>query len=211
MSLIAIDVVTGVILPILAVLALVAINGVFVAAEFALVGSRRSRIEALADDGNRGARWLLKVFDRPDRQGQVHRRRPARDHARLDRPRYVRRAGNRSLAVRPVRIMGPVGERGAHRRLPGGAQHHHVPPRRVRRDDPEGTRVGHSRADEPEGQPAHAHLQHPVPAGGGVPQLDRTHVDAPAPHPRTRQDAVALQLRGAGDRDGRIGRGWCAA
>ena len=53
------------ILPIVVVLALVAVNGVFVAAEFALVGSRRSRIEALADDGNRGARWLLKIFDRP--------------------------------------------------------------------------------------------------------------------------------------------------
>ncbi len=57
--------VTDVVLPIAAVLALVAINGVFVAAEFALVGSRRSRIDALANDGNRGARWLLGVFDRP--------------------------------------------------------------------------------------------------------------------------------------------------
>ncbi len=61
----AADLVTGVILPIVAVIALVVINGVFVAAEFALVGSRRSRIEALAGDGNRGARWLLRVFDRP--------------------------------------------------------------------------------------------------------------------------------------------------
>lgn len=61
----AASVVTGVILPIVAVVALVLVNGVFVAAEFALVGSRRSRIVALAADGNRGARWLLKVFDRP--------------------------------------------------------------------------------------------------------------------------------------------------
>jgi CBS domain containing-hemolysin-like protein len=65
MSVLAVDLVTGVILPIVAVIALVVVNGVFVAAEFALVGSRRSRIEALADDGNRGARWLLRVFDRP--------------------------------------------------------------------------------------------------------------------------------------------------
>jgi CBS domain containing-hemolysin-like protein len=56
---------TGVILPIVAVIALVAINGVFVAAEFSLVASRRSRINAMANDGNRGARWLLGVFDRP--------------------------------------------------------------------------------------------------------------------------------------------------
>ena len=65
MNVLAVDVVTGVILPVIAVLALVAINGVFVAAEFALVGSRRARIEARANDGNRAARWLLRVFDRP--------------------------------------------------------------------------------------------------------------------------------------------------
>ncbi|NNE11395.1 MAG: DUF21 domain-containing protein, partial [Ilumatobacter sp.] len=65
MTVLAVNLVTGVILPIVAVIALVAINGVFVAAEFALVGSRRSRIDALAADGNRGARWLLRVFDRP--------------------------------------------------------------------------------------------------------------------------------------------------
>ncbi len=64
-TVLAIDLMTGVILPIVAVVALVAINGVFVAAEFSLVASRRSRIDALADDGNRAARWLLGVFDRP--------------------------------------------------------------------------------------------------------------------------------------------------
>lgn len=66
MNVLALDLVTGVVLPIVAVLALVLVNGVFVAAEFALVGSRRSRIQALADDGRRGARWLLRVFDRPN-------------------------------------------------------------------------------------------------------------------------------------------------
>lgn len=65
MSVLAVSVVTGVVLPIVIVIALVVINGVFVAAEFALVGSRRSRIDALAADGNRGARWLLRIFDRP--------------------------------------------------------------------------------------------------------------------------------------------------
>jgi CBS domain containing-hemolysin-like protein len=64
-TVLAVDLVTGVILPIVAVVALVAINGVFVAAEFSLVASRRSRIDALADEGSRGARWLLGVFDRP--------------------------------------------------------------------------------------------------------------------------------------------------
>ena len=61
----AVDLVTGVLLPIIAVIALVLINGVFVAAEFALVGSRRARLVALADGGNRAAKWLIKVFDRP--------------------------------------------------------------------------------------------------------------------------------------------------
>ncbi|MBT8215952.1 MAG: HlyC/CorC family transporter [Acidimicrobiia bacterium] len=63
--LLASNLVTDVVVPIVVVLALVAINGVFVAAEFSLVGSRRSRINALANDGNRGARWLLGIFDRP--------------------------------------------------------------------------------------------------------------------------------------------------
>ncbi|NNF09495.1 MAG: HlyC/CorC family transporter [Acidimicrobiia bacterium] len=63
--LLASNLVTDVVVPIVVVLALVAINGVFVAAEFSLVGSRRSRINALANDGNRGARWLLGIFDHP--------------------------------------------------------------------------------------------------------------------------------------------------
>ncbi len=64
-NLLAVNVATGVILPIVTVVALVAINGVFVAAEFSLVASRRSRIDALATDGSKAARWLLGVFDRP--------------------------------------------------------------------------------------------------------------------------------------------------
>ena len=64
-DLFAVDLVTDAVLPIVAIIGLVAINGVFVAAEFSLVASRRSRINALANDGNRDARWLLGVFDRP--------------------------------------------------------------------------------------------------------------------------------------------------
>lgn len=51
-------------LPILAILLLVAVNGLFVAAEFALVGARRSRFQVRAEEGNGAARWLLGVFDR---------------------------------------------------------------------------------------------------------------------------------------------------
>lgn len=52
-------------LPIAIILILIVINGVFVAAEFALVSSRRSRLETIAKDGNPVARWLVSVFDKP--------------------------------------------------------------------------------------------------------------------------------------------------
>jgi CBS domain containing-hemolysin-like protein len=56
---------TTVVIPIAVIIALVIVNGVFVAAEFSLVGARRSRLQTLADHGSRPARWLLGVFDRP--------------------------------------------------------------------------------------------------------------------------------------------------
>ncbi|MBC7933347.1 MAG: HlyC/CorC family transporter [Rubrivivax sp.] len=54
----------GAVLKLGAVLLLVAINGFFVAAEFAYVGVRRSRIETLAASGNRSARRLLGILDK---------------------------------------------------------------------------------------------------------------------------------------------------
>jgi CBS domain containing-hemolysin-like protein len=57
--------ITTVVVPIAVIIMLVIVNGVFVAAEFALVGARRSRLHTLAEHGNRPARWLLGVFDRP--------------------------------------------------------------------------------------------------------------------------------------------------
>jgi CBS domain containing-hemolysin-like protein len=47
----------------LLVLLLVLANGFFVAAEFALVGVRRSRIAAFAQDGNQRAKLLLELID----------------------------------------------------------------------------------------------------------------------------------------------------
>jgi CBS domain containing-hemolysin-like protein len=47
-------------------LVLIAVNGVFVAAEFALVRSRRSRVEQLASEGARGASIVLEELDRID-------------------------------------------------------------------------------------------------------------------------------------------------
>lgn len=54
-----------ILLPLGIVLLLVLVNGLFVAAEFALVASRRSRLQALADDGSAAAKWLLKIFKKP--------------------------------------------------------------------------------------------------------------------------------------------------
>lgn len=50
-------------LPIVVILLLVVANGVFVAAEFALVGARRSRLQTLASAGSASARWLVALFD----------------------------------------------------------------------------------------------------------------------------------------------------
>lgn len=50
--------------PILAILVLVILNGLFVAAEFALVGARLTRLQAKADGGSKAAKWLVDVFER---------------------------------------------------------------------------------------------------------------------------------------------------
>src|SRR5262245_4334300 len=52
-----------ILLKIFLVFLLVFANGFFVAAEFAFVAVRRSRIETLANEGNTGARRLLKILD----------------------------------------------------------------------------------------------------------------------------------------------------
>ena len=54
---------TGTLLKLSAVLVLVLANGFFVAAEFALVGVRRSRIETLAATGHRGAKRLIGLLN----------------------------------------------------------------------------------------------------------------------------------------------------
>jgi len=54
------------VLLLLAVLFFVLLNGFFVAGEFALVRSRRSKMEQLAEEGERGAALALKQIDRID-------------------------------------------------------------------------------------------------------------------------------------------------
>ena len=50
---------------ILVVAALILVNAVYVAAEFAAVSARRSRIRQLAEEGNRLAGWLIPVLEQP--------------------------------------------------------------------------------------------------------------------------------------------------
>jgi CBS domain containing-hemolysin-like protein len=57
----------GVLTRVAAVLALVALNGFFVAAEFALVGARRSKLQEMHDAGDRFAKLALKALDNLDR------------------------------------------------------------------------------------------------------------------------------------------------
>jgi len=53
-------------LRLLTVVVLVLANGFFVAAEFALVSVRRTRVDELIQQGNRAARWVKKALNNPD-------------------------------------------------------------------------------------------------------------------------------------------------
>ncbi len=54
--------------PFVITMALVLLNGVFVAAEFAIIGVRRTQMEQLAGDGNARAMRVLGVLESPSRQ-----------------------------------------------------------------------------------------------------------------------------------------------
>ncbi|MCC6672404.1 MAG: HlyC/CorC family transporter [Planctomycetes bacterium] len=55
-------------LAVLGVLLLLVLNGLFVAAEFGVIGANRSRLEALAAHGSRGAAAVLRVLRAPQHQ-----------------------------------------------------------------------------------------------------------------------------------------------
>ena len=54
-------------LPLLVILVMVAVNALYVAAEFATVGSRRSRVQEAAEGGDRAAASLLDILRDPQR------------------------------------------------------------------------------------------------------------------------------------------------
>jgi len=51
---------------VLVVAALILVNAVYVAAEFAAVSARRSRIKQLAEEGNPLASWLVPILEKPE-------------------------------------------------------------------------------------------------------------------------------------------------
>jgi CBS domain containing-hemolysin-like protein len=61
---------TNLIVPILVILVLVIINGVFVAAEFAIIGVRDTQMEQMADEGNRIAGFVLQTLEMRPRLDQ---------------------------------------------------------------------------------------------------------------------------------------------
>jgi CBS domain containing-hemolysin-like protein len=61
---------SGLLGPLLIIALLVALNGLFVAAEFALIGVRHTQLEQLANEGNRIAPKVLTILRSPARQEQ---------------------------------------------------------------------------------------------------------------------------------------------
>jgi CBS domain containing-hemolysin-like protein len=53
----------SVLIPFIIIAILILINGLFVAAEFAIIGVRPTRVEQLAAEGNRAARWIQGTLD----------------------------------------------------------------------------------------------------------------------------------------------------
>ena len=89
------------VLLLLAVVVLVLLNGFFVAAEFALVRVRRSRMEEEAEEGRRGARLVVRQLDELSRYLAACQ---LGHHLHLAGHRLPRRAGGRRhLRVHPRR------------------------------------------------------------------------------------------------------------
>ncbi len=55
----------GVAVPLIAIFVMVAFNALYVAAEFATVGSRRSRVQEAAESGSRSAKGLVAILQNP--------------------------------------------------------------------------------------------------------------------------------------------------
>ena len=58
----------SVLIPIVVIIILIILNGLFVAAEFAIVGSRRTRVEKYVEEGNAAARYVQRILSTPENQ-----------------------------------------------------------------------------------------------------------------------------------------------
>ena len=123
-------------------LLLILANALFVAAEFALIGSPRPALEGQASRGDRFARRILRTLTSPQTSGRVHRHVAARYHARQPRAGHVRRA-HAGGAVRAR--LGGLSLRSAPRRCPARSRSRSSRrPYRAGRNGPEGHRAAAS-------------------------------------------------------------------
>jgi CBS domain containing-hemolysin-like protein len=60
--------VTTIILPLIVVMLLVLLNGFFVAAEFAIIGVRPSKIDQMVQEGSKDAEYVQSILDSPSKQ-----------------------------------------------------------------------------------------------------------------------------------------------
>ena len=58
----------SVLVPIIVIIVLIILNGLFVAAEFAIVGARRTRVEKYVEEGNPAARYVQRILSTPENQ-----------------------------------------------------------------------------------------------------------------------------------------------
>lgn len=61
---------SGLIVPVFVIMVLIVLNGFFVTAEFAIIGVRPTRMEHLANEGNRLALRVMKILDSPELQNR---------------------------------------------------------------------------------------------------------------------------------------------
>ena len=58
----------SILVPIIVIIILIVLNGLFVAAEFSIVGSRRTRVDRYAEEGSATARYVQRVLSSPQNQ-----------------------------------------------------------------------------------------------------------------------------------------------